>query len=197
MHMPRLAQLHQSMKGVAIERIRFRIQHAHLTFEGIFLADARPYQLGLACLAHNFTLTFDVDQHYELTAYIHDENARNRLMNALNLGGGGPAFRAGLFMQQIDAALPANALPGDRAQPSDLARFRSDVEEANKIYLCGWRDNNVAGERVRPENLAKTRALIDEATFLWCSKHNISTCWTHDRSKALTTINKPQWSQYP
>lgn len=196
--MPRLAQLHQAMQAVPIQRMRFRIQHAHLTFEGMFLADTAPdYQLGLACLAHNFTLLFDVDHYYDLVAYIHDEQARAALLAALNLGRGGGAFKTSDFMQQIDAALPATAGHGDRAWPSDLARFRRDVHEADRIHLCGWHDNNVTGERVRKKNLAKTRALIDESTYLWCDKHNISTCWTDDATQALGTIDKPKWKQYP
>lgn len=49
MHMPRLAQLHLSMRAAQIVRIRFPLQHAHLKFMGIFLTDTQPkYQLGLA-----------------------------------------------------------------------------------------------------------------------------------------------------
>lgn len=138
-----------------------------------------------------------MDHNYDLVAYIHDEQARAALLAALNLGRGGAAFRTGDFMQQIDAALPAKASLSDRAKPSDLARFRRDVDEADKIHLCGWHDNNVTGERVRKKNLAKTRAWLDEATYLWCEKHNISTCWTDDPTKALTTIDPPRSKKYP
>ena len=70
-------------------------------------------------------------------------------------------------------------------------------EEADRVHLCGWRDNNAYGTNVTPENLAKTRAWIDEATYRWCQQHNISTRWTDDPTQALTTIDKPNWTQYP
>ena len=198
MHMPRLAQLHQSMKAVQLVRMRFPLQHAHLSFMGIFLTDTHPkYQLGLACLSHNFTLLFDVDHHYDVVAYIHDETTRKALLNALNQGGGGPAFRTGAFLQQVDNALPAKAQANHRATPADLVCFRRDVEDANKIYLCGWQDNNRLGKNVTPENLDKTRSLIDEATYLWCIKYNISTCWTDDATKAMATTNRPAWKNCP
>jgi hypothetical protein len=198
MHMSRLAQLHQSMKSVQLARMRFPLQHAHLAFMGIFLTDTQPkYQLGLACLSHNFTLLFDVDHHYDLVAYIHDEAARKALLKALNLGRGGAAFSTSAFLQQIDAALPTTAHAHQRATPADLVYFQRNVEEAHKIYLCGWWDNALHGEHVRPKNLAKTRAWIDEATYLWCKKYDISTCWTDDPSKALSTINRPAWKHCP
>ena len=198
MHMPCLKQLHQSMKVVQIVRMRFPIQHAHLKFMGLFLTDTQPkYQLGLACLSHNFTLLFDIDHNYDLTAYIHDKKARDALLEALDMGGRSAAFSTSAFMQQIDAALPKNARAKDQAKPADLAHVRPNVEDADRVYLCGWRDNNLRKEHVTPENLAKTRAWIDEATYLWCKNYNISTCWTDDPEKALSSINRPPLPQCP
>jgi len=185
------------MQQVGIVRMRFRVPHPPLGFEGMFLADATPYQLGLACVAHNFTLLFDVSTTYEVSAYIHDAQALAALKAALGLGRGGPALRVGHFLQQIDANLPTHARQQDRAWPSDVMRFRRHVEEADRVHLCGWRDNNAYGTKVTPENLAKTRAWIDEATYRWCQQHNISTRWTDDPTQALTTIDTPNWTQYP
>lgn len=130
-------------------------------------------------------------------AYIHDEAARKALLQALNLGRGGGAFSTASFLQKIDAALPVVAHANHQAKPTDMVYFRRNVEEAHKIYLCGWQDNTLRGKHVTSANLEKTRAWIDEATYLWCKKYNISTCWTDDSSKALATIHRPAWKHCP
>lgn len=197
MHMPHLQHLHTSMQNVGIHRMRFTVPHPPLTFEGIFLADKLPYQLGLACIAHNFTLLFDVDKQYNITAYIHDQATLDQLKAALFQGKRGTPLRVNQFLAAIDASLPTAARKSDRAQPKDVMRFRRNVEEANKVYLCGWRDNNVYGTNVTAGNLDKTRAWLDEATYFWCKQHNISTRWTDDPAQALNTLDKPNWTQYP
>lgn len=193
MQMPHLASLHRSMQAANIERMRFHIKHAHLDFDGVFLADTTPqYQLGLACVNHQFTLQFDVDRNYNVLAYFHDKQALNALMKALNLGKGGQAFSTSNFLLQVDAALPTTASRKDRAQPKDLAPFHRDVEEADKIYLCGWQDNKAIRKTVTPANLAKTRKLLGETTYLWCEQYNFSTKWSDDPRRALRTLNIPR-----
>ena len=62
-----------------------------------------------------------------------------------------------------------------------------DVEEADKVHLCGWRDNTVRKERVSAANLAKTRRLLGQAAYDLCRRRNLSTCWTDDPRRAIAT----------
>lgn len=193
MKMSNLASLHRAMQAVNIERMRFHIKHVHLDFDCVFLTDTNPrYQLGLACVNHQFTLIFEVDRQYNALAYFHDKQAFNALLEALNLGKGGPAFSTSNFLTQIDAALPTTANRKDRARPQDLAPYHRDVEEADRIYLCGWQDNHPIKKTVTPANLAKTRKLLGEATYLWCEQHNFSTKWSDDPRRALRTLGIPR-----
>ena len=197
MHMPGLARLHGSMRQVGIDRAKFRIPHNHLTFEGIFLADCAPWQLGLACLAHNFTLLLKVSKSYEVDSYIHDTDAVNNLKMALRTGAAsGHPFSTSNFLREIDAHLPATVTRGDRARPADVARHRRDVEEADKVYLCGWDPHTSDGKHVTPRNLAKTRDWLGQADHDWCKRYNVSTRWTDNAALALQDIDRPNWKGY-
>jgi len=87
MRMDGLARLHASMQQVGIERMRFRVRHGPLTFDGLFLADTTPYELALGALGHpDIALVFDVRQDYTIKPYLGD--AYGPLAAALNLGAG-------------------------------------------------------------------------------------------------------------
>jgi len=184
MRMDGLARLHASMQAIGLTRAKFRVRHNHLTFAGLFLADVTPYELALACLGHDFVLIFDVSRNYEVSAYLGD--AYGALAAALGTGAGsGNPLRSSDFLREIDAALPRTVGPGDRPTAADVVQVYRDVEEADKVHLCGWRDNTVRRERVSDANLAKTRRLLDQATHDFCKRHNLSTCWTDDPRRAI------------
>jgi len=75
MHLPGLQRLHASMQSVGIDRIQFQLAHNHLTFAGVFLADVSPYELAFGAIGHEFVLIFNVDNGYNISAYIHDAQA--------------------------------------------------------------------------------------------------------------------------
>ncbi len=190
--MPGLARLHAAMQHVGIERMRFRIPHNHLTFEGVFLADVVPYELALACLGHDFALFFEVSRTYDIKAYLGD--AYGPLAAALGTGAGsGNPLKSSDFLGEIDAALPQRASLRDRATHTDVVRIYRDVEEADKVHLCGWRDNTAYGTHVTGANLGKTRHLLGQVAHDFCQRHNLSTRWTDDpaRATADTLPNAP------
>lgn len=186
MRMEGVARMHASMQVIGFTRAKFRVRHNHLTFAGLFLADLSPYELALACLGHDFVLIFGVTRDYEVSAYLGEQYGA--LAAALGTGAGsGNPLRSGEFLREIDAALPRLVGPGDRPTPADVVQVYRDVEEADKVHLCGWRDNSLRKEHVTAANLAKTRRLIDQASYEFCKRHNISTCWTDDERRAIAT----------
>lgn len=178
MHLPGLQRLHASMQSVGIDRIQFQLAHNHLTFAGVFLADVSPYELAFGAIGHEFVLIFNVDNGYNISAYIHDAQALAALKDALNLGRGGAAFRVSDFMREIDAALPARANPNHIPSYADVVRVYRHVEEAAKVHFVGWHNNTVRGEKVRPQNLTKTRRLLGQAPHDFCKRNNFSSCWS-------------------
>lgn len=184
MRMEGLARMHASMLQVGLTRAKFRVRHNHLNFAGLFMADVRPYELALACLGHDFVLIFDVSTTYEVSAYLGDQYGA--LAKALGTGAdSGNPLSSSDFLREIDSALPRTVALSDRPSSVDVAHVYRDIEEADKVYLCGWRDNTLRKEHVSDSNLAKTRRLIDQAAHDFCKRHNHSTCWTNDPSRAI------------
>lgn len=89
-------------------------------------------------------------------------------------------FRTGKFFAEFNEKIPATATDRARVLPHQIASYRRDVEEADKKYFCGWRNNKLENKKVTLKNLEKTRALIDEKTYVFCKDHNISTRWTDE-----------------
>lgn len=184
MRMDGLARLHASMQAIDLTRAKFRVRHNHLTFAGLFLADVTPYELALACLGHDFVLIFNASTAYEVSAYLGEQYGA--LARALGTGAGsGNPLRSSDFLREIDAALPRTVTPGDRPTAADVVQVYRDVEEADKVHLCGWRDNTVRKERVSDTNLAKTRRLLGQDAYALCRRRNLSTCWTDDPHRAI------------
>lgn len=184
MRMEGLARMHASMLQVGLTRAKFRLRHNHLIFAGLFMADVRPYELALACLGHDFVLIFDVSTSYEVSAYLGDHYGA--LAKALGTGSdSGNPLSSSDFLREIDNALPRTVALSDRPSSVDVVHVYRDVEEADKVYLCGWRDNTLRKEHVSDSNLAKTRRMIDQAAHDFCKRHNHSTCWTNDPSRAI------------
>lgn len=63
------------------------------------------------------------------------------------------------------------------------------VEDANKIYFCGWR-NNPSGYNVSDMNLEKTKIAFGSDFANICKGKNVSSCWTDISSdESLKRIN--------
>lgn len=196
LHMPGLARLHAAMRAVPMERVRLRIEHNHLTFEGVFLADVRPYELALACLGHDFELLFKVSDTCEIDAYLGD--AYGPLANALRNGAGdGNPLSSRHFLQEIDASLPQRVNAGDRPTHADVVRVYRHVEEADKIHFVRFIPHARDGKRhVRDENLDKTRRLMGQAIADWCQRNNVSTGWTDIPPRIPAAEALPDWPGY-
>jgi len=179
MRMNGLARLHASMRHVGIERVRFRIQHNHLTFDGVFLADVTPYELALGCVGHQFVLIYHIDRHYNVDSYIHDPKALAALKAALGTGASsGRPFSARTFLEEIDAKLPHQVSANDRPDAAYIVRVYRDVDEADKVHFVRWAPHAPAGKHVTAANLAKTRKLLGQAAHDWCARNNVSSAWT-------------------
>lgn len=90
----------------------------------------------------------------------------------------GPIDLFAAFNNQIPQKLSTTK----KARPSDLIRYKKDVEEADKAYFWRFRNNN-ENEHVSEKNPEKTRLFMGEEAYERCKKENISTQWTDDPTK--------------
>ncbi|MDR0182392.1 DUF6037 family protein [Lysobacter arvi] len=174
-----LAALHASMREAGMLRARFKVQHNHLTFACLFLADITPYELALGCVGRNLLLLYKVDAHFETSPYLGDQFGalKEALRNGAHTGN---ALQPSVFLAEIDGKLPRTANAVAAPTGSDIARVYRHVEDADKIYFCGLQDNSSRGRRVTPSNLEKTRLFLGESAYDFCRSKNISSCWTDD-----------------
>ncbi|BCN08303.1 hypothetical protein RPSD_01880 [Ralstonia solanacearum] len=181
-----LEPLYQDMQAKKLDRIRFDYRHGRVSFDVYFFIDGPTYQLLFGARGHNVAFEIKVDRNFEIWPRLDDDDYK-ALCKALGLtydpaNPFSPRAFFEDFAKHIPSAVPAN----HTVNPQDLVRFRRDVEEADKVYFCGWRDNTVRCETVTEKNLHKTRELLGEKAYTTCEARNISSCWTDDRTKAIT-----------
>lgn len=178
-----LKRLHFSMKRVGTERARFSIKHNQVTFDCLFLTDLEPYEFVLAAVGHpGIVFVLEVLNGYFVKGvFAHELYAK--LAGLLGTGArSGNKLIPSEFLQQIDAAIPADVAGTLRVTTADvLGAYRHHVEEDQKIYFKGWL-RNPPGKHVTAANLDKTRRCFGQKVYEICMRHNISSCWSSNPS---------------
>ena len=185
MRLNNLAVLHHAMVEGGISRYRFGYTTNGVAFQIFFFAEGDPFELLFGCLANNSAFTINVDHLYRIDPALPRDTFRT-LCQALGLTfDPNNKFRTSAFFQSFSRAIPTTVEPAGRVRPRDIAPFSRDIEEADRVYFCGWRDNTVRGEHVSSANLRKTRDWLGLPAFLSCQRRNISSCWTDDPTREL------------
>lgn len=184
MRLTGLEPLHRSMREQGMGRVKFRYRLNHLNFECLFFIDTKPFELVMGCLGHNFAIFKQVLPGFEINAYLGDAYAP--LQRALFLDAGtNIKLDPGVFFAEFNRHIPGHATPDQRPEPRDVGRYYPDLEEADKLYFCGWLDNTKQGNRVSERNLAKTHRLMGQRAHDFAAQRNFSTRWTSDEAKAV------------
>ena len=173
-----LTVLYKQMKRDEETRSKIEYKHGAVIFDVLFLIDESPFSLMFGAKGHNVSFEFKVGPGFSVNPTIPNDIYR-ALCKALGLTFDREnPFRISSFLQEFSDRVPHLLATKRDAKPHDVARHRRDVEDNDKIYFCGWRDNTKRSEHVTPKNLYKTRRLLGETAYLSCKTRNISTCWT-------------------
>lgn len=192
-----LKPLYKSMRSEEIERYQFRYSRNNVEFDIFFLIDTVPFQLMFGVLMENFCFWLDVEQGFRINPQLETEKY-TRLCKILKLKyNPDNPFSPTAFFQEFNNRIPAVANKSQTLKPDKIAVYERDVEEADKIYFVGWRDNDKRKYNVRPENLEKTERLLSYPARLFCEQNNISSCWTDQKREvqefSLKSLHK--WYQ--
>lgn len=181
-----LATLHRSMRAQDLGRCKFRYNVNQLAFDCLFFADIAPYELVMGCIGHQFVLFFDVQRGYQIKPFLDDRDTFFALRSAL-MTEGDSDFKLSIkdFMTEFNQQIPATANPANTITNQDIADYYPSIEDAHKVYFCGWRDNNTRGTNVSPDNLRKTQLMLGQRAFDFAKRRNQSTCWTHEQNRAI------------
>lgn len=184
MRLTGLEPLYRSMREQGMGRTKFRYQLNHLTFECLFFIDTRPFELVMGCLGHNFAIFKQVRAGFEIETFLGD--TYQALRNALfQDAGSNVMLEPGVFFAEFNRHIPNRATPDQRPEPRDIGRYYPDLEDADKLFFCGWLDNTKQGNQVSAHNLAKTHRLMGQRAHDFASHRNFSTRWTNDAAKAI------------
>ena len=180
-----LRPLYSDMRQQGVERIHFPYRHGRVVFDVYFFVDEKPFSLLFGAKAHNVVFELAVRQGFEVDTSMSKPDYR-ALCKALGLEFD-PAnpFSPRAFLESFSKAVPAKVPPGGVAKPHDVLQYRRDVEEEDKVYFCGWRDNTIRGDKVTEHNLHKTKRILGQKAYEICKRKNLSSCWTDQVSRAI------------
>lgn len=171
-----IINLHNDMKQKGKKRTKFRFSYNEVLFDVLYLTDTRPFLLMFGIINHNFYFEIKLQPGFNIFPRI-PEDKFDEFMRIMNFRHNpGSPFKSSYFFEQFDRSIPNFAQ--NNVKPQDVARHRNNIEDADKIYFIGWRNNNEEKGHVSPENLEKTRTLISEDAYIRCKDNNISSRWS-------------------
>ncbi|MGG7073721.1 DUF6037 family protein [Campylobacter sp. 9BO] len=184
-----LQNLHRDMKVQNETRTIFSFEFNKRPFSCIFLTDIVPYELYLTSLGDSpFVIKLEIKNGYVVENFI--DNYKD-LVRYLGIKfDPNYTFKPVDFFKALNNNIPRVFM--GRPDYKDILRTvsaKKDIEDVNKIYFCGWKQNNI--RYVTKQNIEKTRAVFGDQQAELCKSRNISSCWT-DKAKDedLSKINK-------
>jgi hypothetical protein len=192
LRLARLASFRRQMLAQSATRAMFRYRTRKAELEVAYIIDVDPNVLLIGVTGVTpFAFEVEVDRRGQVIPFLAPGDL-GALLDALGVERG-PERRFSVrgFFEYLDSRVPEHAGPVDAPQPDFVARFWDDVEEADKVYFVGWR-NNPVGAHVTAENLAKTERLIGRGAREACARLNISSCWTADWDDRRLVTRPPQ-----
>lgn len=184
-----LESLHNNMKLNDMERVVFPFRYNEKGFSCIFITDILPYRLYLSTLGDKPT-TFElkINNKYKTSSYMEEYN---KLIEYLEIKyDPNHKFKPNDFFRSLNSKIPENC--NNKPNYKDvilIAASHREIEEPNKIYFCGWKNNIV--RNVTDGNLEKTRSAFGDELAKLCRIKNISSCWTDiDNKEQINKLNK-------
>lgn len=165
---------------------QFYITYNKVTFDCILDIGTTPFELMIGVKSYNFAYVLKVKPGFIVET---PDSFYMKLIKILNLNYKENGFSTSRFLTYVDTHLPQKCSDVIVA-PSHLVPFRKDKlskrnQEEGYIF-CGWQPHeNRNNGHLSEENASKTEALLGKEIADFCRKHDISSKWTTDVSKAV------------
>lgn len=185
-----LVPLHRAMKERGAESAAFPFEFGRVTCSALFFTDESPYKLVFYKHVSGERLEFEVHRGYIIRL---PRSREDEIVSFFEIPGGG--LRWHLFNRLVEAInnqAPKEFRPPKTAERRAIAEARQ-LEEADKIYFCGFRDWSEINARTgcirhrTDENLRKVK-LLDRRMYEDIKDKDISVCYTSDPEKAKTWL---------
>ena len=162
-----------------IDREAFDFTINGVTLKSIFLIDRKPFELIVGVVGTQFG--FIVKLYKGFTAeWLNDADLRE-LRRLLNLKKSGDQFTSFKLFWKSDAHAPTKC-SRQKVSFRDIAYYKRNVPEADKIFFRGWMHHRADGKTVR--NVEKTRMMMGDQIADFCEKNNISSMWSDKQRDA-------------
>ncbi|MGG1518476.1 DUF6037 family protein [Paenibacillus oryzisoli] len=179
-----IVSLYNDMRLSNLNRYRFGFTYNNVSFDVFFFIDESPYKLMFGVKAENFYFELDVKKGFIIDPTLEREKY-SELCRILGLRYDETnKFKPIYFFTEFNKKIPQKADKKNTPKPHEIAVYRKDVEEADKIYFMGWLDNTINGKKFTTKNLEKTRLLLGKDAYVQCKAKNVSSRWTDDINKA-------------
>lgn len=171
-------------KGKTQEKFSFKIKH--ITFEVIFLIERSPFELLIGVVGEQLAFTLEMGTGFKVP-FLPDDVFRT-IRDLLRLNPSGEPFTSFKFLRELDSSSPA-CCTTYRVHPHEVARYKSDIPDENKIYFIGWNDHQL--DKKDAKNFPKTRKLMGDDVADFCEAHNISSRWSDKKREAVQYKEPP------
>jgi Family of unknown function (DUF6037) len=173
-----LEGLYKSMKSQGMDRSTFDFNFRGKKFDVIYFIDETPHKLAIGVKSNNFYFEIDVRKGFIITP-LFGEKEYSEFCRVMEFKYSKNAkFSPAVFFNHLNKHVPVKVNQHNIPKPHDVAKFRRNVEEADKIYFVGWLDNKIRGNKVSKGNLEKTRQLLSKKAYEMCKEKNVSSRWS-------------------
>lgn len=187
-----LKSLYSFMKKNKIDRYQFQFNFRGKIFDVLYFIDEEPNILAFGVANHNFYFEIEVKSGFIIKAFIDDYSAFVKMMGFSYSEDN--KFKPSIFFEELNTYLPN--VPRNiknTPKPHEIAIYRSNVEEMEKIYFVGWLNHKEgSGNSVRPENLEKTKMLLSNKAYVTCKEKNVSSRWSPHPTDAKEYFEPPE-----
>lgn len=177
MELTALKPLYSNMMQQGIERAKFSVQINKVIFEIIYFIDSVPNSLAIGVRNENFYFEVNVQKNFHVSAYLGKNYGEICRVLGLTPNKSNP-YSPTKFFNELNQGIPIRINKNNIPLPEQIAPYRSDVEEADRIYFKGWKPHSSNSGNVTDKNLKKTRLWLGEEAYQMCKKKNTSSCWT-------------------
>ena len=176
MHLDNLKHLRESMYDHGKKSCRFDFRYGNTAFDVLFFADTN-LALGFGKRgADPVYFEIPVEDGYRINTYTGDTYNLIRKALGINPYGKNGKFRTGPFFKAFKEAIPTKYAPRNACRSKDIARYKRDVEENEKVFFMGWRHNSEGHPSA--ENLRKTLEYMGPTCYRRAIENNLSSRWT-------------------
>ncbi len=186
MRLPAFEPLTTDMKNNNIDKEHYEFGYNGFHFDVILSVREHGYEILVAIHLENWGCVLSMDNNFYADMPDRDYYA---LRDILNLNWNEHHFNSSGFLRLLSENAPR--VSARQRIPYDELRMYlpyRHVDEADKIYFCGWNDHVLDGRTAR--NFDKTEFFFGRTVADYCRANNISSRWT-DIRRDETAITNP------